>query len=817
MAILTSRLVSEMGTDALTAVGSLFKRSYEQLKDINPAVAQRAFTNLGEVEAEMANASQVTGLISNTWRKLDVDNRKTLASALSTNDWDIEGSNSNKVLQNFSNMFKPESFKKYGYNNFIDAYTDYVHTKPRQFMDPNNILETEWGVKSTNKGFLPQFRQLVDKETPSIDKFDELVNYDTITSKVKKESKKAYDFENVDPKKFEEYDLGDAILYNLNKVGMKHHVGGLEPVAMGPKGGIEYQASDNGLLSQLTKAYNKASTEIERKNIKQIANIALTGRAQRDLAGQALGKFHGAILTNNISTMLKTFPDIFRVNASLPVLLKNTAKAMTTPTGSNNAIDYLNNYLKHKSSKAFYGENKIPDIVQSVETRMRSANILSVMEEDITKIAQNNPDLITQIQAKGGIDPFLDEFLNNTQYQKTISDMLPKGSKFNDLLLKGIQSVRETQGAITPFDYRPVAHSGVGQMLFTFRDAEMQTAGRITHLLKKAIGSPDHESIGELTRFLRPYMLTAITTGGSLASVLGQQTFDSLVNTLNNTGNPELAQGLLTFQDNVQSPLGSFANNIDANKFLPNISSPINAFIPATSQPIIDFFKATGAVMQGEMTDNDLKDITTGLVAGVNAAIPATSGLNALKPLLAPLPLSRVASEGSKALGINPQSIGKGVYKDKLGIQEQQLDANLVSKVLINADPARRQQADVDLRLETAKRSIEKLYDSGIKAEDILEADPDLADVLQELMIAKGVTDPEQNENEIAKLIRNSTVDQDLRKVGELVSSVFEDGEVTKNEEKTFAVLQKLAYAIDWENTKYGSFEQFIQDRMPQQ
>ena len=124
MAILTSRLVSEMGTDALTAVGSLFKRSYEQLKDIDPKTAQRAFTNLGEVEAEMANASQVTREISNTWRKLDVDNRKTLAGALSTNDWDMEGSDSNKVLQNFSNMFEPESFKKYGYNNFIDAYTD---------------------------------------------------------------------------------------------------------------------------------------------------------------------------------------------------------------------------------------------------------------------------------------------------------------------------------------------------------------------------------------------------------------------------------------------------------------------------------------------------------------------------------------------------------------------------------------------------------------------------------------------------------------------------------------------------------------------
>jgi hypothetical protein len=808
-----SRALGTMVTDASTMLGSVVNRSLENIGSINPKVKLDTLTKLGDVESVIANASQVTGHMDKAFGALDVPNRKLVLGALT----DPTNPRSQQIMSNFENTFEPNTFKPYGYNNFQEAYSDLVHAKPRQFMDPEGRLEAEYGVSPTNEGFLPRFKQLVGDDTPSVDKFDELVNYGGVTSKLKNASKKAYDFESIDPKKIEEYSLGESILKNLTKVGYKHHIGGLEPVAMGIKGGIEYEAKDGGLLNTLTQAYNKAGTQVERDNIKQIANIAMTGYAQRDVASKALAKFHGAILTNNIGTMLKTFPDIFRANVGMPTLLKNISRAMVTPTGSNNAIGYLNTYLRHNTSKGFYSDMKIPDIVQSVETRMRSANVLSVIEEDMIKNAQNNPALLTQIQAKGGIDPFLDEFLNNTKFQKSISDMLPKGSKFNDLLLKGIQSVRETQGAITPFDYRPIAHSGVGQTAFAFRDAEMQTAGRIGHLLKKTIGNPNRETVGELTRYLRPYMLTAITTGGSLPAILGQQTFENLVTTLNNTGHPEIAQSLLTFQENTQTPLRSFAESIDATKFLPNISSPISAFLPTESSPMADFFGAMYKTSTGEMTDQDLQAIMRGSIAGLNAAIPAGGLLSGIKAGLAPLPLSRAVSEGTKALGINPQSIDKGVYKDKTGIHEQAFGGDIIGKVLINADPERRRQSDIELRLETAKKSISELYDSGVDADQILDADPELAGVLQELFIAKGVTDPDENENEIAKLIRNSTVDQELRQVGELVSAVFEDGEVTQDEEKTFAVLQKLANTVDWESTKYGSFEQFVQDRMPQQ
>lgn len=808
-----SRALGSMVTDASTMLGSVVNRSLESIGNINPKVQLDTLSRLGDVESVVANASQVTSHMNKAFNSLDVPNRKLLLGALTS----PEQPRSQAILKNFENTFEPNTFKPYGYNGFQDAYADLVHTKPKQFMDPDGRFEAENNISTTNSGFLPRFKQLVDDDTPQIDKFDELNNYGAVTSKVTNASKRAYNFEKIDPKKIEEYSLGDSILKNLTKTGYKFHVGGLEPVAMGIKGGIEYEAKDGGLLNTLTKAYNNASNDIERANIKQIANIAMTGRAQRDIASKALSKFHGAILTNNIGTMLKTFPDILKVNVGLPTLLKNTAKAMTTPTGSSNAIGYLNNYLRHNNSKAFYSDMKIPDIVQSVETRMRSANILSVIEEDVTKLAQNDPNLLTQIHAKGGIDPFLDEFLNNTKYQKTISDMLPNGSKFNDLLLKGIKSVRETQGAITPFDYRPIAHSGLGQTAFAFKDAEMQTAGRITHLLKQTLNNPNSQSIGELTNYLRPYMLTAITTGGSLPAILGQNTFDNLITTLNNSGHSDVAQGLLTFQENTQNPLRSFAESIDVTKFTPNISSPISAFLPSESSPMAETFGALYKAATGEITDQDLKAIAMGTVAGINASIPAGGVLSGIKAGLAPLPLSRIASEGTKALGINPQSIGKGVYKDKTGIHEQHLDSDLVSKVLINADPEKRKQADINLRLETAKKSIAELYDQGVDADQILEADPELAGVLQELMIAKGVTDPDQNENEIAKLVRNSTVNKDLREIGELVSSVFEDGEVTENETKTMEVLQRLASTVNWEETKYGSFEQFLQDRMPQE
>jgi hypothetical protein len=820
-------------------------RVWESLSTVLPEeTVARTFQRQADVSADVANYTPVMNLFDSAFNQLKkgdgFNDKKSFLKTLAEYDFK-SGEAYPQEFHAFDSIAKGldtnNTLQQSGFNSIIDAYKHVVHDLPmkylghdldsttarlKNFEDSEEVLyDPHLGIdvdpaqflnSLTNGRYMPGVKRLLgvsaNKQASDIRLADVGMNQ-PVTVKHFTE----YDIESLPDEVLDTFSLGQESLLNLDNRGNKFYVAGRMPVSITDKG-TNYMPTPGGITEAIEKrALKPGLPTAEIDMLRSARRILHEGNVRRNIAEKAIASFNAAILTNNFHTILRTFPDILRVNAPLETVLGQTWKSLM-PTNGSHYSDFFAQAMMPHTTRSFYDGTAmkgLPDATRFMEAKLRAANFGSIFETEMSQAAKVHPFLQQEIQKQGGMENFLTKFVMDKPYQKEMDLKLGavKAKTFKQLYAAGIDSVRHTQGAISSLDHRPVTHTGVGQLLLPFKDAQFAMAGHTLQLAKDVAAGKPGASL-QLARFLRPYLLT-LASGTSLSALLGDKAYQAILQGLSMAGLSDQAMAFdnLDKQAANTSQLATFMNT-SMKSIMPSVTDVVSV-LPTTDTPATMFIDALNQTNTG---DPALRSISTAMASLASMVANQSPTLSSVSHLMAPSLFGRAVSEGSKALGVNPQSVTPGVFRDQTGVRTQNLDTQFALNLLIGGDPAKKEYADGILRQDIAKQYLNKVVDSGVPVDQVLELHPDLDVYLDEVAAKKGFTDPEKIDGFKLRFVKQSTSGVEVRKMSELASMAFDPDTPPEQQQQYLSALQQIAATVDWSNTNYSSLEEFLQDKM---